>query len=128
MLKEQGIDVTSIDSICRHRVDYTAGRIQSGFVELFWSANVDGKHIVLVSPVSGTSSYAVTGVIPSFNTLNPTTAYLQAGSIKVDQLGQPMILLSHGALINRHISKQLQHFAPILLTDWVAHGDLMDQC
>ena len=89
--------------------------------------------------MSGTSSYAVTGVIPSFNTLNPTTVYLQAGSIKVDQYGQPMILLSHGALINRHISNQLQHFAPILinrhisnqlqhfapipLTDRVAHGD-----
>ena len=101
MLKEQGIDVTSINSICRHRDDYTDGHQQSGFVDLFWSANVDGKHIVLVSPVSGTSesSYAVTGVMPSFNKLNPTTVYLQAGSIKVDQLGQPMILLSHGTLI-----------------------------
>ena len=128
MLKEQGIDVTSIESISKHRDDYTDGHKQSGFVELFWSAHVDGKHIVLVSPVSDTSSYAVTGVIPSFNTSNPTPVYLQAGSIKVDQLGQPMILLSHGALINRHISKQLQHFAPILLTDRVAHGDLMDQC
>ena len=77
--------------------------------------------------MNGTSSYAVTGVIPSFNTLNPTTAYLQAGSITVDQLGQPMILLSHGTLINCHISEQLQHFAPILLTDRVAHGQCLIQ-
>ena len=119
---------TSIESISKHRDDYTDGHKQSGVVELFWSAIVDGKHIILVSPVSDTSSYAVTGVIPRFNTSNPTPVYLQAGSIKVDQLGQPMILLSHGALINRHISKQLQHFAQILLTDRVAHGDLMNQC
>ena len=65
MLKEQGIDVTSIESISKHRDDYTDGHNQSGFVELFWSAHVDGKHIVLVSPVSDTSSYAVTGGIPS---------------------------------------------------------------
>ena len=60
MLNEQGIDATSMDSVCKHRDDYTDGHKQSGFVELFWSAHVDGKHIVLVSPVSGTSSYAVT--------------------------------------------------------------------
>ena len=65
MLKEQGIDVMSIESISKHRDDYTGGHKQSGFVELFWSA-----HIALVSPLGDTSSYAVTGVIPNFNTLN----------------------------------------------------------
>ena len=50
MLKEQGINVTSIESIRKHRDDYTDGHKQSGFVELFWSAHVDGKHIVLVFP------------------------------------------------------------------------------
>ena len=117
----------SIDSICRNRNDDTDGHKQSGFVGLFWSASVDGKHIILISPVRDTSSYAVTGVIPSFQTLNPTTVNLQAGPIKVDHLGQPMILLSHGALINRHISNQRKHFAQIILTDRVAHGDLKEQ-
>ena len=42
MLKEQGIDVTSIDSFCSHRDKYIDGHKQSGFIELFWSANVDG--------------------------------------------------------------------------------------
>ena len=111
MLKEQGIDVFSIDSICGNKEDYTDIHKQSRFLELFWSANVDGKHIILVSSVSDTSWCAVTGMIPSFHTSypNPTTVHLQAGSIKEDQLGQPMILLSHGALINLHISQPLQH-------------------
>ena len=85
-------------------------------------------NIILVSPVIDTPWYAVTGIRPSFHTSNPTNVYQQAGSIKEDQPSQPMILLSHGTLINRHISHQPQHFAPIMLTGRVAHGDLMEEC
>ena len=85
-------------------------------------------NIILVSPVIDTPWYAVADMISSFHTSNQTNIYLQAGSIKEDQLSQPMILLSHGMLINRHIGHQLQHFAPIMLTGRVAHGDLMEEC
>ena len=44
MLKELGIDVCSMEGICRNREAYTDGNNQSGFVELFWTAGVDGKH------------------------------------------------------------------------------------
>ena len=94
MLKEQGTDVSLIQSNGSNRQNYSDGHNQSGFVELFWSAGNDGKHIILVSPVIDTPWYAVTGIIPCFHTSKLTNVYLQAGSIKVDQLGQPIILLS----------------------------------
>jgi hypothetical protein len=128
MLNEQGIDISSIDSLCKHRHAYTDGINQSGFVELFWSAGVDDKNIILVSPVIDTPWCAVTGIIPSYHTSTPTNVYLQAGLIKEEQLVQPMILTSHGAVKNRYITSQLQHFAPIIITDKVEFGDLMEQC
>ena len=66
MLKEQGIDVSFIQSICSNRQNYTDAHNQSGFFELFWSAGVEGKHIILVSLVIDTPWIAVTGIWGSY--------------------------------------------------------------
>ena len=110
---------------------YIDGEKQSGIAELFWSAQADKKHYIVVSQVDGQSFCCVTGIVPCYQqALTTNIAIVKAGQIRLDQLQSEMILFSHGAVFNPHVmGSQLTHFSPVFLqSEPIRDEDLLDQC
>jgi len=116
---------TSLDFVS----EYVDGKLQSGVSELWYAVKQDNKHYVVVSSVEGESWCAVTAIFPGYGDYQCNDiAIVKAGVISVEQLKTPMILFSHGALINPYIPSQLTHFAPIILKKQIRDEDLLNQC
>jgi hypothetical protein len=108
---------------------YVDGKLQSGVSKLWYAIKQDNKHYVVVSSVEGESWCVVTAIFPCYGDYQCNDiAIVKAGVISVEQLKTPMVLFSHGALINPYLPSQLTHFAPIILTKQIRDEDLLNQC
>ena len=128
---EYGLDLLTSPSLTDFISQYVEGEFQSGILELLYAAQTDKRHFVIVSTVSGESWSAVTAIFPCYKGCAKDTklSILKAGVITMEQLKTPMILFSHGALVNPHVlGRQLTHFAPVTVPDEVQEKDLLNQC
>ncbi len=92
---------------------YVDGKLQSGVSDLWYALKQNNKHYVVLSSVEGESWCAVTAIFPGYGDDQCNDiAIVKAGAISVVQLKTPMVLFSHGALINPHLPSQL---TPIIL-------------
>jgi hypothetical protein len=72
---------------------------------------------------------AVTGVFVNFESgQNNQIQIICGGPIDLAQLKDPMILYSHGGLLNQHIIGQLTHFVPVQQTQTINLLFKFDQC
>lgn len=109
--------------------NYVDGNFQSGTLELLYAAKRDKRHYVVVSTVNGETTCAVTAIFPCYEKCSNELTILKAGMITVEQIATPMMLFSHGGLINPHvIGKQLTHFAPVKIKTELCTEDLLNQC
>jgi len=128
---EYGLDLLTGPSLTDFISQYVEGVFQSGILEMLYAAQTDKRHFVIVSTVSGESWSAVTAIFPCYKGCAKDTklSILKAGVITMEQLKTPMILFSHGALVNPHVlGRQLTHFAPVTVPDEVQEKDLLNQC
>ncbi len=63
---------------------------------------------------------AVTAIFPCYENCQHDNelAVVKAGVITIEQLKKPMVLFSHGGLIDPYVmGQQLTHFAPVTLSE-----------
>ncbi len=54
---------------------------------------------------------------------------VKAGALTLDQLKTPMLVFSHGGILNPHVmGQQLTHFAPVTVPDQISDKDMLNQC
>ena len=126
IVKEQ-----TAQSFSKFITEYNDGIYQSGVTELLYAAKRDQRDYIVVSSVDGETWCAVTAIFPCYENCqhDKEPAVVKAGVITIEQLKSPMILFSHGGLINPHVlGRQLTHFAPVTVADKIQNKDLLDQC
>jgi hypothetical protein len=108
---------------------YVDGEFQSGILELLYAAKRDKCHYIVVSTVDGETTYAVTAIFPCYEHCSNNLKFLKAGVITLEELATPLMLFSHGGLINPHVlGPKLTHFAPIYIKSEVEAEDRLNQC
>ena len=131
LMSEYDFDVTKEQTFSAFITQYNDGVFQSGATELSYAAKRDKRHYVVVSSVEGETWCAVTAIFPCYENCQHDNelAVVKAGVITIEQLEKPMVLFSHGGLINPYVmGRQLTHFAPVTLSNKIRDEDMLDQC
>ncbi len=85
------------------------------------------KHYIGVSSVEGEACFAVTGLFPCHEECQPYTnlVFVKSGALILDQLKTPMLVFSHGGIVNPHVmGRQMTHFAPVTVPDQISDEDI----